>query len=290
MRVALSLLLVSLTLALVQAEPSDLKKDIPWEELSNREISKEWGEPTLKEIQPEKWKHGETDHFIIHYTKDASKIARRAEEIYAAIFEFLQNPPDRRADKKSHIYAIHEWEDFVFFRKTIARIPWVGGVCRGNEFWFPSRDERGDFDSKGRILNHEMTHLVFNRIFIGRVPLWLNEGTAEYFGMKENMGTAQFRRYMSRRGAMPLKELLEIKTLSNKKGNEVDMEAIDAFYGQAAVFIDFLTEDYPKEKLVELINKSAGNPRSEEILKDVYGFESMEDLEKKFEKYRRKFE
>ena len=36
--------------------------------------------------------------------------------------------------------------------------------------------------SSGDVLAHEMTHLVMNRFFERRRPLWLNEGLAEYYG------------------------------------------------------------------------------------------------------------
>ena len=89
---------------------------------------------------------------------------------------------------------------------------------------------------------------------------------------------------------MPLEELLSMDSLKGDSLKGKNETTINAFYGQAAVFVDFLTEEYPKEKLVDLINKSIGNPNPEEILKEVYGFESMQELVKNFEKYRRKFE
>ena len=36
-----------------------------WDTLSDRDVS-DWGQTALQ-IQPNHWKHGETDHFIIHY-------------------------------------------------------------------------------------------------------------------------------------------------------------------------------------------------------------------------------
>lgn len=287
LRLVCSILLTvlgSIPLSAPAASP-EMDKDVEWDKLSNRDISADWGERTLKELNHASWKHAETGHFIIHYTKDATRIARRAEEIYQTVFEFLKNPEDRMGEKKSHIYAVHDWEDFDTFRRTIAMLPWIGGVCRGNEFWFPSRDQNGDFDTKGRILNHEMTHLVFNRILPGQIPFWLNEGTAEFFGVRENMGTSQFRKTMGRRGAMPLNELFKFDY--HKTDNP---EAIDAFYGQSAVFVDFLTDEYPPEKLVELINTMVKNPDSEQALLTVYGFKDMEELSEKFAKHRKKFD
>ncbi|MEO0452764.1 MAG: hypothetical protein AAFY98_01335 [Verrucomicrobiota bacterium] len=264
---------------------SPMTKDIPWEELSNRDISKDWGKATLEKVHPEDWEHGETEHFIIHYTDDASKIARRAEDIYEEVFEFFDNPKDQFPEHKSHIYAIKEWNDWDQFRNEIAELPWIGGVCRGHEFWFVSRDRYGDFDIDSEILNHEMVHLIFNRIFPTRVPTWLNEGIAEYFGVRKATGKREFRRRMGRNAPMKLRKLFQYTR--NYPEEEKERASL---YSEAAILVDYLTDDHEPEIMIDLVEKmrNGGDPIT--VLPELYGFENFEEFEEDYLKHRRRFE
>ena len=48
--------------------PEDSFTEKSWEQLSSKTVSG-WGRAAL-DIQPQKWKHGETDHFIIHFFRN----------------------------------------------------------------------------------------------------------------------------------------------------------------------------------------------------------------------------
>ncbi|MEM6821652.1 MAG: hypothetical protein AAF558_06915 [Verrucomicrobiota bacterium] len=264
----------------------DFKKDIPWEELSDRNVSEDWGKATIQLLPPGDWKHGETEHFVIHYSKDPSKLARRLERIYAIIFEFFGNPEDRMGDRKSHIYAIHEWPKWEAFKYQVAKIPWMAGVCRGHEFWFPSRDRNGDFDLKSRTLNHEMTHLVFNRIYPRHVPTWLNEGIAEYFGSKETMSRRDFRKIMGRSPRLPLDQFLAVE-----RGITTNEETfIHAFYSEAAILVDFLTAKHDHSKLKRLVEESIHGKDPRILLPTIYEYNSFTEFEIDYLDYREKFE
>src|SRR3989442_13556637 len=196
------------------------------------EIS-DWGRTAL-EIQARKWQRAETEDFIIHFFRNGDKIARRSEAFYQEIRQFFGNRPDLMPGHKSQVFAFHDVEDWKKFREGVG-LPWIGGVTHRDEFFYLSASETGQFDSKGKVQAHEMTHLILNRFFRGRPPLWLNEGIAEYFGQRKTTAISEFRRQMGATPAVPLARLFEAETYPRSEF------AIHACYAEAAILGGFLT-------------------------------------------------
>ena len=121
----LCLLLLSTSL---WAQSFKMTKVDSFEKLSNTNISKEWGEKTLTEDYFDPLKHVETEHFIFHYERSPSKIARRAEGIYTEIMEFMGNPEDKAGDQKSHIYVIPDYDRWQKWCLQVAQLQNIGGM------------------------------------------------------------------------------------------------------------------------------------------------------------------
>ena len=71
----------------------------------------DWGKAALA-IAPGKWKHGETEHFIIHFTRNGEKVARLCEEHYNEVKEFFGIGRICCREKKSQVFAFFEPEDW----------------------------------------------------------------------------------------------------------------------------------------------------------------------------------
>jgi hypothetical protein len=253
-----------------------------WAQLSNKDVS-EWGRAALELnlAMHKKWKHGETEHFIIHFTRNGAKIAARSEKFYAKIRAFFGNPPDLKDGLKSHIFAVHDrsdWERFISARMPRAAI----GVTRGDEFFYLATGDEGQFDAQGRVQAHEMTHLVFNRLYRGRVPLWLNEGIAEYFGKKETMSTAEFRQAMGTAVQYDLDKLFDSSTYPRTA------EDMHSFYSEAAIVVDFLTRNERETFLPKFVERTMAGDDLDTALK-VFGFKDEADFRAAYKQYRRKF-
>ena len=258
---------------------------VPWEELTDRNVSEDMGRPTLDKYGERDWRHIETERFVIHHVVDGQRIAKRLEEAYDTIRSFFGDPPDLMGTRKSHVYAFESMEQYQEFARGVAGMEWSGAMCRGHEFWFPARGQDGKFDFRSQTLNHEMTHLVFNRLFTDRVPTWLNEGVAEYFGMREALTVGQFRREMGRRGSMPLPQLFQYERgYGNLYG-----AAITTFYAEAAVFVNFLTTAHEPKMLAELVTKTLGREKAYHAIFEVYPYKDHEELEAAYERHRRRF-
>jgi len=278
MRVALLWLLVVLATGTVGAATDDTLIEKPFDKLSDRDVS-EWGQAALK-INAAKWQHGETKHFIIHFCKRGQKVATRSESFYAEIQEFFGNRPDLLAGRKSHIYAFHEEADWARFRNAI-QMQNIGGVTRAHEFFYLATTADGQFDSKGRVQAHEMTHLVFNRFFRGTPPLWLNEGIAEYFGQRKTQSAADFRRLMS---AAPNYSLDLLFAATAYPASQLDVQA---FYAESAIVVDFLTHSADRRallpKFVEVM--IAANDLNRALT--IYGYKDVADFQVAYQKFRK---
>jgi hypothetical protein len=257
--------------------PEDSFREKTWAQLSSRDVS-EWGRSALA-IDAKKWKHGETEHFLIHYFRNGEKIARRSELFYAEIAAFFGNRPDRLAGRKSQVFAFHDDEDWKQFRLAI-RLPWIGGVTRNDEFFYLSVNETGAFDSKGKVQAHEMTHLIFNRFFTGRLPLWLNEGIAEYFGQRKTAGISEFRRQMGMTPPVPLTQLFAAESYPPD---------VQAFYAEAAIVVDFLTHTEERAKLLPKFVDAMNERNDVAAALKVYGYKDLPEFEKAYNRYRKHY-
>ena len=252
-----------------------------WRQLSDTNISTN-GRVALA-IDAPQWRHGETEHFILHYGRNGDKIARRAEEFYAEIREFFGNRPDLLAGRKSHIFAMHVPADWQKFLKTVGMSPSIAGFTRGNEFFYFSLDEEGRFDPKSRVQTHEMTHLLFQQFFRNPPPLWLNEGVAEYFGFRKTSTSMEFQREMRR----PMK--YNLGTLFAATDYPGDPKAVQAFYAEAAIIVDFLTNT-PERRAVlpKFVDAMIADNNLNKAVK-LYGYRDRADFESAYERYRRQF-
>jgi hypothetical protein len=252
----------------------------PFDKLSDKNITT-WGEKALA-VNTAKWKHGETEHFVIHFFRSGDMIARRSEKFYADIREFFGNRPDKMQGRKSHIYAFYDSADWEKFKKEVEKKKNVAGVTRGHEFFYMAFNDEKQFDQRGHVQAHEMTHLVFNRFFTGRPPLWLNEGVAEYFGRKKTTDTTTFRRIVGHAKPYSLDKLFKADEYPK---NEAD---VHSFYAEATIIVDFLTTADRRALLPKFIEAMTANDDLDAALK-LYGFKSRAEFEKAYDRHRALF-
>ena len=232
-----------------------------------------------------KWKHLQTPHFILHHDQKifASKVARLGEQFYAAISADLPNLPDRVSPTRSHLFIFRDPRDWqTILRQTPGVDPWAASFVRGNTLYL---QEMGTATSeKMDLLAHEMTHLVFNRFLQIRLPLWLNEGLAEYYGefaYRAARGMGQGRNNAFR----PLKSWTPLAELLNATDYPVNTADIAPFYATSKYLVGFLILRFPREKWnVFFTRVLAGNPPLQTLL-DTYGWATQEAMEKDFARF-----
>ncbi len=256
----------------------------PWDQLSNTTVSPN-GEKALA-INPKRWKHAETDNFILHYRRvtEAHKVAREIEYDIWFVAKTLGASKDAYK-KKSHVFIFEddmEWERFL----ADTTIPnWAGSFAIGDELFLNVRrsEATGSFDS--RTLAHETTHAVVARLYTTRWPLWLSEGFAEY------MGTASVaaRKNVFLKGqqhTLPFASLsLDQMTAMTRYPD--DPVQVSQLYESSEKLVRFILTDLPKDRFLSFVDAIlAGYPLKDAVMR-IYGdkFKDFGEFEKKYERF-----
>ena len=151
---------------------------------------------------------------------------------------------------------------------------------------FIQRDPQYKF--KGRTLGHETAHLVVHRFFGSGIPLWLDEGYAEYVSIR---GYASFQRARGfeakpASAAIAPDTFLPLKTLTDLMTYPTDVKQVATFYMESEKLVQFLAATDKEKFLVFFDAMSKGN-KFESALWKAYGarFTSIDALETEFKTY-----
>ena len=245
------------------------------------------GDLALLDHPKYKWQHLQTAHFILHHDQKmfAAKVARMGEQFYASISADLPDLRDRAAPERSHLFIFRDPRDWkAIVASTPGLEPWAASFVRGNVMLL--QETGASPADKMDLLAHEMTHLVFNRFLPVRLPLWLNEGLAEYYGefayrAAKGMGQSKGNAFRPLRSWTPLAELLDAA------GYPADPAEVSRFYATSKYLAGYLLLDQPREKWNAFFARVlAGEPASAALL-DTYGWTDVGALEKAFARFAR---
>ncbi len=115
-------------------------------------------------------------------------------------------------------------------------------------------------------LTHELTHILVGRAAEGSnalVPLWLNEGLAEYGNLDKGLSYVYFLDW-----AVDTNRLIPFTRLQTFPG-EPNMVIVS--YGQSRDFVEYLIENYGPEKIAETIASIAEGRSGDIAIRNVYG-------------------
>lgn len=234
-----------------------------------------------------RWQHLQTEHFVLHHDQKmfAAKVARMGEQFYAAISADLPNLQDRAAPARSHVFIFRDpraWKAVV--AGTPGMEPWAASFVRGNVMYL---QETGTATAdKMDTLAHEMTHLVFNRFLPVRLPLWLNEGLAEYYGefayrAAKGMGQSKGNAFRPLRTWTPMGDLLDATAYP------AEPAAVTRFYGTAKYLVGYLLLRQPREKWDAFFARLLAGEPAQSALLGTYGWADVAALEKAFAAFAR---
>lgn len=231
------------------------------------------------------WHHLRTDHFVVHYDKKifAAKVARLAESFYSYISADL--PPgtvDRMGERLSHIFVFADPRDWKTVMGGTAGLSTLTvSFVRGQAMYL---QEWGDStNDKMSVLAHEMTHLVMNRFLAVRLPLWLNEGIAEYYGelafrAVRGMGWSKSKLFP------PTQSLLPLEFVFGRETYPPD-NIVLRFYRTSKYLIAFLRLEHPADRWNAYFAAVASGTPSTEALLSAFPYPDVPTLEKAFLKF-----
>lgn len=283
----ISLAFIAVTAAFAEDEPPrEVKLDEKkWEELSNHDVSAE-GQKAL-DIDPEKWRHAETDNFIIHFRRvtEAKKVARELEYDIWFVARSLDATKDQYA-RKSHVYVFEDEDEWVRFLRQTDAPEWSVSFAYGDELFLNVRRAQatGRFDSQ--TLAHEATHAIVARLFPNRRwPVWLNEGFAEYMGSASVAArkhqTVKRHQQDLHLADMPLDELEALQKYPD------DRAQISRLYQTGEKLVRFLMTKFPQEKFPKFVHAVLDGQSLETAVLLVYAdeVENFERFKKDYERF-----
>ena len=267
-------------------QPLQPLREVPFAALSATALGR-LGQAALA-VRPTEWKHAETSNFVLHFFHHevAGPVSVEAEFYYRVVAKDL-GKENARWERKSHIFIFENPEDWSLFRNAGGLDPWTGGLHSRGEL-FIQRDP--SYRWQGHSLGHEITHLVVHRFFGGDVPLWLNEGYAEY---ASRIAYATFHRARGRNarprfssadgGSGDPNALLPIKDLTERVAYPADVAVVRVFYAESQCLVRFLAAD-DKVKFLGMFEMLAHGSLFEAALRLNYGsrFVPLPALEAEF--------
>ncbi|HEX8297260.1 MAG TPA: hypothetical protein VF593_13230 [Chthoniobacteraceae bacterium] len=256
-----------------------------WDELSSKTVSKDGA--TALGIDREKWKHAETENFILHYRRatEAQKVAREVEYDLWFIASVLGATKERYA-RKSHVYLFEDTEEWQKFLGETDAPSWSASFAYGDELFLNVRraSDTGRFNSS--TLAHEATHAVVARLFRGqRWPLWLSEGFAEYMGgasIAARKGQTLKRHQASLYAAdLPLDKL---EALTSYPPDEL---AVGQLYQSSEKFVRFLMTEFPSARITKFIEAVLGGKSMQAAVLAVYSdqVKDWNDFTRRYERF-----
>lgn len=284
-RTLLFLLLLGIAAGAPAQQPANgALVEVPFAQISDRNL-RPLGQAALR-IRANEWKHAESANFIYHFFHGyvAAPVSVEAEFYYRVIAQELEKDT-ARWERKSHIFVFETAEDWAQFQKAGALDPWTGGIHSRGEL-FIRRDPQ--FRFKGNTLGHEVAHLVVDRFFGSNVPLWLNEGYAEYVSMRCYAAFQRARNYRARpvSAAVEGGRFIGLTELTSAVTYPADVPAVQAFYAESERLARFLSAA-SKQGFGTLFDALSKGARFDTALSKGFGsrFPSLDALEREFKTY-----
>jgi hypothetical protein len=234
----------------------------------------------------EDFEEKKSDHFIVYY-KDTdipmefiNNVIDYAERYYD---ELTQKLGFTRFDywtweKRARIYVFPDKEAYI---KSTQQPGWSGGVASYGQktIWTYPR-ESGYFDS---LLPHEIGHIIFREaIGAGDVPLWLEEGAAQYLEQAKRLGSEKIvLNALKDNTFVPLDKLSEIDGVALRQQTDVTL-----FYAEAVNVVSFLIEKFGSAGFSDFCRKlKERKPMDDALAYAYYDIRSVKDLSELWENY-----
>jgi hypothetical protein len=239
MRFLFILLMLATTAPSAEEASMGAIPELAFEKLSDRMLTG-LGQKALT-IRPKDWKHSETPHFIYHFFDRpmASAVSVEAEFYYRVIAEEL-GKDTASWERKCHLFLFDDPADWKQFQASGGLDPWTGGIHAEGALFL--RRNPGP-KAENATLPHEITHLVLYRFFGPGIPLWLNEGFAEYAATRCRAAFNRARGYNARPQATPVnsESYIPLADLTMAARYPEEDPKVIAFYNESQKLVRFLS-------------------------------------------------
>lgn len=283
MRPALLALLFSISAAVAQPPAAGALSVVPLEKLSERPNTALSQQAMMVKKD---WQHAETEHFIYHFSDEptAAAVSVEAEFSYRVIAGELGRDT-AKWERKCHVFLFSNEGEWKIFQAVGSLDRWSGGIhSQGALFLYRSPG----WMAREQTLPHEISHLVFERFVGAGVPLWLNEGFADYAATRCQAAFYRARGYAAkpRAQAVPEALYLPVAKLIDTAMYPSDEAKVSAFYDESEKLVRFLA-GVDKKAFVGFLDAMGKGAKFESALSGNFGsrFTSLDALDREFKPY-----
>jgi hypothetical protein len=241
----------------------------------------------------QEWMELKGTHFIVYFTGANDKFAKEAldkAEVYynriASDLGYQRYSEFWTWDKRVKIYIYAQRDSFL---KATSQPDWSQGMADYTNKQIISYSWSSGF--LDFLLPHEIAHLVFRDFvgFKGEVPLWLDEGVAQWTEPAKRQQVKAVARQLLNRGALiSLQDMmkLDIRNISSadtvrvhiisaKEGAQETValkgsEAVNVYYIQSVSLVSFLTERYGFNSFTEFCRQLRDGKSLDKTLSFAY--------------------
>ena len=240
----------------------------------------------VQAVNAQEWQEIKSDHFIVYFIKNekfAKDVSRKSETYYRKIASELgyqRHSGFWTWDNRVKIY-IHL--DQASFLKATKQPQWSQGMANYTKKEISSYAwSEGFLDA---LLPHEMTHLIFRDYvgFKGEVPLWLDEGVAQWMEPKKREAVKYAIKRLDNEGKLfTLNEMMKLDVRQSS-----DSEKVTYFYIQAVSLVNFMVTKYTATRFTNFCRQLRDGKSIANSLKFAYpiSIRSVEELQEKWLKH-----
>lgn len=255
------------------------------------------------------WQELKGDHFLVYFTKDesfAKDVLSKSELYYNRISSdlgYARYSEFWTWDKRVKIYIYPDKDSFL---KASGEQSWSEGMADYNKKEIISYAwNQGFLES---LLPHELAHLIFRDFvgFKGEVPLWLDEGVAQWAEEAKRRHVKEMsRRLYQEDTLLSLSDMMNlnirnigandgvrIRSTKTKDGKEGVIflsgnNLVSVFYVQAVSLVGFLVEKYGGSSFIDFCRQLRDGKSLEDALSSAYSglVGSLQELEDKWRRY-----
>jgi hypothetical protein len=193
-----------------------------------------------------------------------------AEDLMAAsqaALERLANDTSVYLDKPVYIYIYAGQQDLL--GASIFPREWTGGEARPDYGIIIIGVAPGQIEWGKTALRHELGHLVTHQITFspyGTLPTWLDEGLAMHA-----QGNPDPRLQAELKKLLDENKIFSVRSLSSAFSAKTEEALIS--YTQSQSLVEFLIQNYGKDKILHLLNIFKEGSTTDDALMEVYGFD-----------------
>ncbi|MFO7445960.1 MAG: peptidase MA family metallohydrolase [Ignavibacteriaceae bacterium] len=226
------------------------------------------------------WYYIQSDHFDIYFSQKGGALAEFTSKAAEQALESIESSFNYKINNRITIIIYNSQNDF---QETNVTDQYLYEGIEGFTELFKNRvvvQFQGSYKGLRHLIHHELVHAVMNDMFYGgsiqniiannisiNIPLWFNEGMAEYQALGWDVDTDMFIRDAAINEYLP------------------DLERLGGYFayrGGQTVF-KYIAEKYGEEKIGELINKVKSLGNVEEAFKSSIGL-NFEEFNERWKK------